>query len=121
VGNRQVYCCEDSKALPLVLLVKVHWKQGRDFSSEKGSKMGRGLLALCSRWEEDCWHYAADGKRTVGIMQQMGRGLLALCSRWEEDCWHYAADEGILAHGVSLKMKRRTTTIIFKNSVRAAQ
>ena len=53
---------------PFVLLVKVHWKLGTDFVSEK------------------------DGKY-----------------------WEYAADEGILAHGVSLKTKRRTTRIIFKN------
>jgi len=35
--------------------------------------------------------------------------------------WDYAADEESLAHGVSLKMKRRTAGIIFKNSVRNAQ
>jgi hypothetical protein len=45
----EVYCSEGLRHYPLVLLVKVVWKQGKVLGSEEGKVMGSGLLGECGR------------------------------------------------------------------------
>jgi hypothetical protein len=58
--GRKKYHYEGSRAIPLVLLVKVGWRQSKGLESEEGKEIGSGLLDLSSRGEElSIWAWKA--------------------------------------------------------------